>query len=61
MAEIINLRLARKARQRADAEQKAAENRARFGRSKNERIAQEREAARLAHKINGARRDDSEA
>jgi hypothetical protein len=37
MAEIVNLRRARKAKSRADAEQKAAENRTRFGRSKAER------------------------
>jgi hypothetical protein len=37
MAEIINLRRVRKAKARADAEQKAAENRTQFGRSKAER------------------------
>ena len=37
MAEIINLRMARKAKQRADAAQTAAENRARFGRNKGEK------------------------
>lgn len=37
MAEIVNLRRARKAKERTDAEHKAAENRIRFGRSKAER------------------------
>lgn len=38
-AEIINLRRARKARNRRDAEARAAENRVAFGRSKAERQA----------------------
>ena len=37
MAEIINLRRARKAKSRSDAEAKATENRAKFGRPKAER------------------------
>ncbi len=36
MAEIVNLRQARKARERAEREKQAAENRARFGRAKAE-------------------------
>lgn len=61
MAEVINLRLARKSRQRADAAARAAENRARHGRSKGERARDETEAERLARRIEGARRerDDS--
>lgn len=59
MAEIINLRLARKARKRADAEQTAAENRARFGRTKAERANDAREAERLAQALTGARREPS--
>lgn len=39
MAEIINLRQARKARTRTEAEEKAAQNRASHGRSKAERLA----------------------
>lgn len=37
MAEIVNLRKARKAKARADKEAQAAENRIKFGRSKAER------------------------
>jgi hypothetical protein len=39
-ADLINLRQARKARARLEKEAQAAENRARFGRSKAERQAQ---------------------
>lgn len=44
MAEIVNLNRFRKARQRAEDSQQAAENRVRFGRSKAER-AKDRHAA----------------
>ncbi|MFC3174230.1 DUF4169 family protein [Novosphingobium bradum] len=57
MAEIVNLRLARKARRRADAAQGAAENRARFGRNKAERTRDAAEAERLARTVEGARRE----
>ncbi|RVT43794.1 DUF4169 family protein [Sphingobium algorifonticola] len=57
MAEIINLRRARKARQRAEAERTAAENRARFGRTKAERHAAERDTARMTARLDGARRE----
>ena len=58
MAEIVNLRLARKARQRSQAAQDAAENRARFGRTKGERARDAVEAERLARTVDGARRED---
>ena len=58
MAEVINLRLARKARGRAEAGQKAAENRALHGRTKAERQRQEAEAARAERLIDGARREE---
>jgi hypothetical protein len=58
LGEIVNLRRARKARDRRDAAAQAQENRAAFGRPKNEsaltaaRIAQE--GARLdAHRLDG--------
>ncbi len=57
MAEIINLRQARKARARRDAESAAATNRARFGRSKAEKVADQNAADRLARTLDGARRD----
>lgn len=57
MAEIVNLRLARKARKRADAEQVAAENRARSGRTKAEKRVMDDAAHRLTQAIDGARRE----
>jgi hypothetical protein len=58
MAEIVNLRLARKAKQRSDAEKKAAANRAQHGETKGEKLRRQQEAARLAHMIDGAKRED---
>jgi len=57
MAEIINLRLARKARARTKAEEQAAENRAKFGRSKAEKTIQQAEADRQARTLDGAKRE----
>lgn len=58
MAEIINLRLARKARQRADKERTAAANRAKFGQTKAERQARALDEARLGARLDGAKRDE---
>lgn len=58
MAEIINLRLARKAKARAAAEQTAAENRTKFGRSKGEKARDRAEADKLARSVDGARLDE---
>ena len=58
MAEIVNLRLARKAKKRGEAERQAAANRSRHGESKGERLRRVQEAERLARTIEGARRDD---
>ncbi len=58
MAEIINLRQARKAKARAAGESTAAANRARFGQTKGERLKQEAEAARQSRLIDGALRDE---
>lgn len=60
MAEIINLRQARKARQREADARKADASRAKHGRSKAEREAQGREAGRSARLLEGARRDPPE-
>lgn len=57
MAEIVNLRMARKARKRAAAEQAAAENRARHGQARAERTVRQQEAERAARLLDGARRD----
>lgn len=57
MAEIVNLRMARKARARSEAGQAAAENRAKHGRSKAEKARDLLEAERLARTVEGAKRD----
>ncbi len=53
MAELINLNKARKAKKRANAEQIAAENRIRFGRSKLEKQRERAELVAAAHKLDG--------
>lgn len=60
MAEIVNLRLARKARDRRNAEQQASENRAKFGRTKAEKAKQKAEAGREASKLEGLRLDQGD-
>ena len=60
MAEIINLRLARKARKRSDAEKQADANRAKFGRSKAERTVQRLDDARNDRALDGAKLTDDE-
>jgi hypothetical protein len=57
MAEIINLRTARKAKARADKEVMATANRSLFGRTKAEKANQKATAERLASKIDGAKRE----
>lgn len=57
MAEIINLRLARKARNRGKAEQNATENRALHGRTGAERQHRQAEAERAARQFDAHQRD----
>lgn len=57
MAEIVNLRMARKARERARAQQEAAENRVKFGRTKAQKQRDAAEAEREARALDGARRE----
>lgn len=57
MAEIVNLRMARKAKARATDKAQAETNRAKHGRTGAERRATETEAARLARAVEGARRE----
>jgi len=59
-AEVVNLRLARKARRREEDERRAAGNRARFGRTKAEREAGAAEASRAARALDGARIEGEE-
>ena len=55
MADIINLRRARKVRTRAAEDAQAAENRTRFGRSKAERKMAEAEAEIAQERVEGHR------
>jgi hypothetical protein len=57
IADIINLNRARKAKARVDKAAQADANRARFGRTKAEKAADDAEAARLKRDLDGARRD----
>jgi len=57
MAEIINLRMARKARNRTQAEQQATENRAKFGQTKAGKTKQRLDTERQARAIDGAMRE----
>lgn len=57
MAEIVNLRLQRKRAQRTAKDDTAAENRLRFGRTKNERQAQTRESERADRLLDGHARE----
>jgi len=57
MGEIVNLRLARKAKRRAEKDTAAAANRAAFGQTKAEKAAADAEADRLSRDLDGARRD----
>lgn len=57
MVEPINLNKARKARAKAAARAQAAQNRARFGRTGEEKAAARTEADRAARELDGARRE----
>ena len=57
MAEIINLREARKARKRAGKDAKAEQNRVRFGRTKAETKVQERDRVVKKSEIDGKKLD----
>lgn len=58
MAEIVNLRLARKAKARAAQQTEAQANRAKFGRTKAEKTRDRIEAERTARLLDGARREE---
>lgn len=58
MAEIVNLRLARKARKRAEDAAQAAAMRARHGETRGEKLRRRQEAERLSRGVDGARRDE---
>ena len=56
-AEIVNLRKARKARDRVAKEQRATENRVRFGRTKAEREREQAEDALHARRLEALKRE----
>ena len=58
MAEPINLNKARKAKAAADAKARAAENRAKFGRAKGEKLGAKLEAERARRALDQAKRED---
>ncbi len=58
MADVINLRAARKAKNRKDKTDLATQNRALHGRTKAERQRQQAEAERTARLLDGAKRED---
>ena len=57
MPDPVNLRLARKRRDRAEKERAAEENRAKFGRPKGEKQASEAERERGVRLLEGHRRE----
>ncbi|MDP1028632.1 DUF4169 family protein [Sphingomonas sp. KR1UV-12] len=58
MAEIVNLNRARKAKRRADDAAQAEANRAAFGRTKAEKVADAAETARREALLDGAKREE---
>ncbi len=60
MGEVVNLRLVRKRRKRAEDAERAAENRARHGRSGSEKERERRDADALVSHVDGHRRHPAE-
>ena len=60
MSNVINFRLARKARDRADKAQAADSNRAKFGRTKVQKFADQQEERRKAALLDGVRLERKE-
>ncbi len=57
MAEIVNLRRARKAKARAEKDKAAEQNRVRFGRTKAEKTASRAEEDRAARRLDQLKRE----
>ncbi|MBD3730279.1 MAG: DUF4169 family protein [Sphingomonadales bacterium] len=57
MGEVVNLRLARKAKKRSDKAREAEANRAKFGQSRAEKDARQDELARTDRILDGAKRE----
>ncbi len=58
MAEIVNLKAVKKAKARAEKDRSAEANRAKFGRTRAERLRDEAEKARAARTLDGAKLDE---
>jgi len=58
MSDVVNLRAARKARDRGEAQAQAAANRAKHGRTKGERLKEQQDKARQDRLVDGARREN---
>ena len=58
MADLINFNQARKAKAKADDKIRAAENRAKFGRTKGEKSLDAARADKLKRDLDGAKRED---
>lgn len=58
MGDVVNLRAVRKAKARASREVEAQANRAKFGRTKGDKLREAQEAERTAKLLDGAKRED---
>ena len=58
MGDVVNLKLHRKRKDRAVKEEQAAENRAKFGRTKAEKALTEAERQKLAKDLDGHKREE---
>ena len=61
MGEIVNLRTVRKRKARAEREQAAAENRARFGRTRDERVTERLDKELETRRLDAHRRMSPDA
>ena len=57
-ADLINLRRARKNKTRDEADKQAEQNRAKFGRSKSEKMISTSETTKLKNELDGKKRDN---
>lgn len=58
MGDVVNLRSVRKAKARASREVEAQANRAKFGRTKGEKLREAQDAERAAKLLDGAKREE---
>lgn len=58
MGDVVNLRAVRKAKARVSREVEAQANRAKFGRTKGEKLREAQEAERAARQLDGAKRGE---